>query len=85
MSMKKNARIAKIILYLGVLFLLFPRPAHAYIDPGNGSYLLQITAGILFSALFFFKNWWGKIKGLFLKIFTRKDEQTADNTSKKND
>ena len=38
-----------------------------YIDPGSGSYLIQmIIAGIL-GALFYFKNLWWKFKSLFTK------------------
>jgi hypothetical protein len=36
-----------------------------YIDPGSGSYLVQmIIAGVL-GALFYFKSLWFKFKGLF--------------------
>ena len=36
-----------------------------YIDPGSGSYLVQmIIAGVL-GALFYFKGLWFKFKGLF--------------------
>lgn len=38
-----------------------------YIDPGSGSYLVQmIIAGVL-AGLFYFKNIWIKIKGFFTK------------------
>lgn len=38
-----------------------------YIDPGSGSYLIQlIIAGIL-GALFYFKSIWWKIKSFFTR------------------
>ena len=38
-----------------------------YIDPGSGSYLIQmIIAGIL-GAAFFFKNLWWKFRSFFTK------------------
>jgi hypothetical protein len=38
-----------------------------YIDPGSGSYLVQmIIAGVL-AGLFYFKNFWLKIKSFFSK------------------
>ncbi|HVM89821.1 MAG TPA: hypothetical protein VMT76_16665 [Puia sp.] len=47
-----------------------------YIDPGSGSYLVQmIIAGVL-AGLFYFKNLWLRIKSFFVK--NRKDE-TTDN------
>jgi hypothetical protein len=38
-----------------------------YIDPGSGSYLVQmIIAGVL-AGLFYFKNLWWKVKSFFTK------------------
>jgi hypothetical protein len=43
-----------------------------YIDPGSGSYLVQmIIAGIL-AGLFYFKNLWRKIRSFFTR--GKKDE-----------
>lgn len=47
-----------------------------YIDPGSGSYLVQmIIAGIL-GALFYFKNMWRKIRSFFTK---KEDEDLPKN------
>ena len=48
-----------------VLAVLFPPKAHAYLDPGTGSYLLQITAAVFFAGLFILKAGWGHIKSFF--------------------
>ena len=45
--------------------LLLVREAHAYLDPGTGSYVLQILIASLFGALFMLKMFWGRIAGLF--------------------
>jgi hypothetical protein len=47
--------------------LLLVREAHAYLDPGAGSYILQILIAGLFGALFMLKVFWGKIVGFFSK------------------
>ena len=51
------------------LFLLawiaFPPRTHAYIDPGTGSYILQIVIAGIAAGVFALKMFWGKIKGLF--------------------
>jgi hypothetical protein len=47
--------------------LLLVREAHAYLDPGAGSYILQILIAGLFGALFMLKVFWGRIVGLFNK------------------
>ena len=56
-----------LILKLSGLFILFfwmviPENAYAYLDPGTGSYLLQLLiAGLLASSLFL-KNFWKNFK-----------------------
>ena len=47
--------------------LLVPREAHAYLDPGTGSYILQILLAGLLGALFMLKVYWGRIVGFFSK------------------
>ncbi len=47
-----------------------------YIDPGSGSYLVQmIIAGVL-AGLFYFKNLWFKIKSFFSK--PKKDDSSEN-------
>ncbi|MBS1948695.1 MAG: hypothetical protein JST47_13105 [Bacteroidetes bacterium] len=47
-----------------------------YIDPGSGSYLVQmIIAGVL-AGLFYFKNLWLKVKSFFTK---GKKDEAAEN------
>lgn len=38
-----------------------------YIDPGSGSYLIQVIIAAILGALFYFKNLWWKIKAFFFK------------------
>ena len=47
--------------------LLLVREAYAYLDPGTGSYILQILVAALFGALFMLKVFWGRIVGFFSK------------------
>lgn len=62
-------RILLLVLFAG---LFFERPAHAYLDPGSGSFFFQIVLGALFSALFSIKLFWANIKGFFFSLFGRK-------------
>lgn len=60
---------------LGSYCLLFPPPTYAYIDPGTGSYLVQVVIAALLGVLFSLKIYWARIK-TFLKgcsPFGRKD------------
>jgi hypothetical protein len=57
------------------LVLVFPSSAHAYLDPGTGSFVVQIIiAGVAVVALNI-KIFWQKIKKLFLHFFKHNDEK----------
>ncbi|HYM93867.1 MAG TPA: hypothetical protein VET23_06995 [Chitinophagaceae bacterium] len=47
-----------------------------YIDPGSGSYLVQVIIAGVLGIAFFFKNIWAWIKS----IFVRSSKKTNDNT-----
>lgn len=61
-----------------LLFLIFARDAHAYIDPGTGSYILQLIIAGLVGALFVVKVYWKKIKAFFSNLFLKEQEQKDD-------
>lgn len=41
-----------------------PKPL-AYLDPGSGSFILQVLLASLLASLLFFKNFWRKLIGFF--------------------
>lgn len=45
-------------------FLCAP-PAHAYLDPGTGSFIFQILAASFLGAMATIKIWWSKVDTLF--------------------
>jgi hypothetical protein len=47
------------------VYFISVAPAHAYIDPGTGSMVLQIVLAAAVGALFFFKIIWRKLKSFF--------------------
>jgi hypothetical protein len=46
-----------------LLLLALAVPAHAYVDPGTGSFVLQIIIGSVASAYVAVKMFWGRIRG----------------------
>lgn len=69
-------------IFITFICLFFPRSSHAYIDPGTGSFILQVTIATLLSSLLAVKVFWGKIKDFFLKKSTKgKSEDNADNNT----
>ena len=55
-------RIFDIVFILTILYLVAIKNTYAYIDPGSGSYLLQMIAAGLLSSIFIIKKFWRNIK-----------------------
>lgn len=45
-----------------------------YLDPGSGSYLLQVIIAAVLGGLMFFKNFWLKVKSFFVKPKPKEEE-----------
>lgn len=50
---------------LTLYWLLFPPPTYAYIDPGTGSYIVQVVIAGLLGALVSIRIYWARIKAFF--------------------
>ncbi len=62
------------LLFLGGLcILLEPRISAAYLDPGTGSYIIQILIAAGLGLLFSVKIFWQRIKLFFKNAFSRKN------------
>jgi len=69
---------SSIIICACFWFLFAARPAQAYIDPGTGSYLLQLLIGGLFATAFVLKAFWGKIGRALSRALRRTQDRRAD-------
>jgi len=58
----------KLILIQIVIFISINNYAYAYLDPGTGSFILQILAVVLASIATFFKFFYEKSKEILKKI-----------------
>jgi hypothetical protein len=56
---------------LALFFLIKPSESYAYIDPGTGSYFLQMFIGIFIGAVFAVKIYWARIKSFLGNIFQK--------------
>lgn len=63
-------QLIKLGLLLCLLFVLFPVNAYAYIDPGSGSYVVQMVIAILIGWLFTLKRFWQGIAAYLHKVFS---------------
>jgi len=52
--------------------LVAVRDAHAYLDPGTGSYILQLLIGAFLGAMYAVKLCWSSIKMFFSRLFGKK-------------
>jgi len=52
-------------------------PILLYVDPGSGSYLVQVIIAAVLGALFYFKNLWLQIKVFFFR--PKKNEPPVKN------
>jgi hypothetical protein len=52
--------------------------AQAYLDPGSGSFLIQLLIAGLVGAAFVLRSSWGKIKGFFSRSKTEEIEEPDD-------
>jgi len=56
---------------------LFARPS-SYLDPGSGSYLLQLLIAGALGALFALRLYWSRVKGFFSGLFRRSEDDGED-------
>jgi hypothetical protein len=67
-------------IVFSLLCLVFSAPAYAYLDPGTGSYILQLLIGVLIGAAFAVRIYWKKICSFLNDRFSRrrKNERQSD-------
>ena len=61
--------------------LVWVRDAHAYLDPGTGSLMIQSTIAAITGVLFVLKTYWHKLKTIFFSRKNRDMEEKNDKTS----
>ena len=64
-------RVFKFLIMLGSLALAAADSAHAYLDPGTGSYIFQIIIAFFIGALFAVKHYFRRIKSFLMSVFSR--------------
>ena len=55
--------------FFGVCLIVYAAPAYAYIDPGTGSFVIQMLIAMFVSGAFAVKTFWKQIKLFFAKHF----------------
>ena len=62
--------------YLFIIsLLLIPANAHAYLDAGTGSYIIQMLIAAFLGGLYMVKMYWQKIMLFFSRLFSKQSEE----------
>lgn len=75
-----NRRSPWIVLFAAGFILILAPAAHAYLDPGSGSFIFQILIGGLLGVAVAVKAFWGRIWGFLTR---RKQGKTEERVGKK--
>jgi hypothetical protein len=65
-----------------VMILLIPRYFFAYLDPGSGSFILQLIIGAIAGLLIALKAYWGRIRTFFTREDVQRREEGQSSTQK---
>lgn len=69
--MEKTELMRNLLILIFFFTLLLPRNTYAYLDPGTGSYIIQIVLAILTGLLFSFRFFWTKIRQVLGNLIFR--------------
>ncbi|MCE3233909.1 MAG: hypothetical protein K0Q50_89 [Vampirovibrio sp.] len=64
------------LLIIGIM-AISPEPAQAYIDPGSGSYVIQVALASLFGFLFVLKSYWVSLKTMVSRMFSKSQQNES--------
>ena len=71
MNKKKTCNTITILAMLLIFIVITAENAFAYLDPGTGSFMLQMLIAGILGGLFAIKTYWAKIKIFINKIFNK--------------
>ena len=70
-----------LVLILSLLLFVLAKNSEAYIDPGSGSYVLQLLVASFFAVLFTLKMFWRNIKAFFSRTGAKNNENAGSEQS----
>ena len=67
-------QLATVVFLFSLLYLVFPQRVYAYLDPGTGSYILQLAIAALLGGSVMIKIYWKKIRTYLANLFSKKQK-----------
>ncbi len=81
--MKRVVPTITILVVFALFHLLIPKNTYAYLDPGTGSFIIQMLIASIVGGLFILKLYFNKIKAFFKRRFSKgESDEQADEKSK---
>lgn len=72
--MKALIGFKNLAIITAIIIFCSTQRAHAYIDPGTGSLIIQIIIGGLLGAMFALKIYWKRLKAYFSNLLSRRTQ-----------
>lgn len=69
MLSKKSFIILAVVLFYNFL----EGYAYAYLDPGTGSYVIQVMIAVIISGFFVIKSFWHRLRAFFKRLLSKGD------------
>ncbi len=82
---KSISRAAWVSLFMLLVLLIPTRAAQAYLDPGSGSFIIQIALASLLGLALAVRAFWGQIVGFFRRSKGPEEDDTAQTGSQGDD
>ncbi len=64
-----------------ISFLVFPKNLQAYLDPGTGSYIIQVILAFVIGGLYGCKIYWERIKAFFRNSKSKEEDEKEEDES----
>ncbi len=64
--------------WLAAMIILYSKDAHAYIDPGTRSMIMQLLVGVFLALGITSKFWWRPLKRLVLRLLGKENGQSVN-------
>ena len=69
--MKFSAFLQKAFVIFTIFYLMFPHQAHAYLDPGTGSLILQAIIAVFIGMAVTGRLWYRRFKAFISRLFSK--------------
>ncbi|MDH3216123.1 MAG: hypothetical protein OEN01_07520 [Candidatus Krumholzibacteria bacterium] len=68
-------RVLRMLILFAIVSYFWPSEARAYLDPGTGSYVLQLVLAALLGVAFATKMFWLRIKTFLAGLLSKKPKE----------